>query len=377
LCISSPLHIGIILVFSAGFMLPTELSESFSDLKMAGQEGMITDFRHPHALFDRESSNHVKSAPNISKAIAISTQNEHAINTSGELFEVTQDSGLNCGSKYWGIKDFQNRYQADRYNFSEHGGLPEDSCDRSSLNEVGNETYVKLISENNSGDGYKIAFQAAIQGTTPWGFNSKNDGGALNYNDRFPLPADLDYQLEAEYMWLDDEISRPSEEGNVKANLNVDLWFADTKSPRTEDGHYKNIMIIDFSFASLENRDGHWRIRDSVVEGKPYFNPYTRINDNNGQTTYTYNTVLDTDGEQPGQWYAPSPTTYKKTIKQFIDDAFNYEYKTEGGEKVDKPIRSDYKLIDIEAGIEVWAADDDSSGTIVILYSTVRLAYRT
>jgi hypothetical protein len=293
------------------------------------------------------------------------------------IAEVTRDSEFECGNKFWGIRDHRNFYQGAQHIFAKSSDCRMNDSAPSMPNENGTTNYLKLVSQNKNNDDEDIAFEAGLQGTTPWGFNSKDDGGAALSNEMMPLPTDLDYQLEAEYMWLDNEISRPSEEGNVKANLNVDLWFADTKSPRTEDGQYKNIMIIDFSFANLENRDGHWRIRDSAVEGQSYFRPYAFLDDN-GQTRYTFNAVLDTDGKEPGKWYAPSPSTYTKTIKQFIDDAFNYEYETKDGEsqRVDNPVKSNYELIDIEAGAEVWTENKESSGTIVAGYSKVKLMYK-
>jgi hypothetical protein len=299
------------------------------------------------------------------------------IDEPSRIIEVTQDSGFNCGSKYWGIRDFQNFHSSDNKNIFGKQADCTDSLGGSNIQfQKAKRNYIELTSRNKANDDFEISIQSTLQGTTPWGFSSKDDGGASLSNEMLPLPTDLDYQLEAEYIWLDDDISRPNKK-NADVNINVDLWFADTNSPRTEDGQYRNIVGVDFNFAKLESDGNRWVHNNDTIEGSPYYEPFAKRNRDNGQTTYLFNTVLDTDGEQPGQWYAPSPTTYKKTIKQFIDDAFNYEYKTEGGEKVDKPIRSDYKLIEVEAVAEVTVGGDkEADATVTAGFSKVKLAYQ-
>jgi hypothetical protein len=303
-------------------------------------------------------------------------------NESDSSIEVTLDSEFECGNKYWGMKNHLNP-GGPNYNF----GKKEDCTDNLEEPPIpsGNgslDNYVKITTTNDGSKDHSITFQSAIQGTDPWDINATSDGGAIDYNNKFPLAPDLDYQLEARYIWFDDEISRP-EGGNVQANLHVDLWFADTKSPRTEDGQYKNIMGIDFGFAHLGNIDsessayspvteyGHWQQRVSIEEGKSFFPPFARTH--NGQTLYLYNVVVDTDGKNPEQWYETQPIS----INKFIQDAFSYdEYETSDGEEQDKPIMSDYELIDIEAGVEIWNELEGDAGTLTAGFSNVRLTYQ-
>ncbi len=134
-------------------------------------------------------------------------------------------------------------------------------------------------------------------------------GGALKpvyYNNEFPLSPDLDYKLELQYLWLNDNTSKPLK-GDLQANILVNLWFVDTQSPHAANGLYKNALVIDLAFANLINKDGYWQQNSSLNEGGHYYQPYAANEISQEQSIYHYNTVLDTDGRNPNQWYAPSP----------------------------------------------------------------------
>jgi hypothetical protein len=297
--------------------------------------------------------------------------------------DITYDVEFGCDNKYWGIKNYLNNNinnsNAD-YKFGRNNDCKDNQLESSIPNENGIKNYVEVIAKTKIIDQNSTAWQAAIQGTDPWGYTATRPGGALNSNSRFPLPADLDYKIQVRYLWSNDDVSKPNTENdNLKASLLVDLWFADTQSPRTKDGQYKNAMVIDLAFVNLENKGGKWGQSSYMWDGAQYYRPFVEINKSN-QSIYHYNIVLSTDAKRPMQWYEPSPTTYPKKIKDIINDAFSYnDYKLEDGHVVNnnsnnKLIESNYKLVDVEAGVELWN-DKGSAGTIVAAFSLCNLTY--
>jgi hypothetical protein len=315
-----------------------------------------------------------KASHSLSTGNIFPTEDENSINEPKVQGNITHDPGFGCSNKYWGIKNYQNQNERDPA-FGKNNDCNDNPNEPSIPEESGIKNYIKVMAETEKTTQESIAWQAAIQGIDPWGYDSKNNGGALNNNDGFQLSPDLDYQLKVQYLWFDDNTSRPQNANdNLKASLLVDLWFADTASPRITDGLYKNVLVIDLAFANLENDGGKWRQDSYLWEGVQYFRPYAEKNKDNGQTIYYYNIVLDIDGKNPMVWYAPS-SQYSKSIKEIINDAFSYSYKSLNNEKIDTPIKSDYKLVDVEIGAEVWN-DIGARGTIVAAFSECKLTYR-
>lgn len=157
----------------------------------------------------------------------------------------------------------------------------------------------------------------------------------------------------------------------MKANLLVNLWFVDAASPKTHDGQFKNVLVIDFAYANLiNNGNGQWIQNASVSEGQQYYKPYGEPNpDFPEQIVYRYNYVVDNNGTTEEEWRNSSIR-----IDDIIDDAFNYNYEFFNGTQAGKSSRSNYQLVNIEAGAEVWN-DEGASGVIVAAFSNVELYY--
>jgi hypothetical protein len=339
-------------------------SENTSDIKSS-------NLYAKNIQYSNMSTKAFHSVPTVNSLL---TEDDNSINVTKVQSNITYDPGFGCSNKYWGTKNYQNGNELNPA-FGRNNDCNDNPNEPSLPDESGIKNYIKVMAETGETTQESIAWQAAIQGTDPWGYDSKNNGGALNHNDRFQLSPDLDYDLKVQYLWFDDSTSRPQNANdNLKASLLVDLWFADTASPRTTDGLYKNVLVIDLAFANLENDGGKWRQDTYLWEGVQYFRPYAEKNNDNGQTIYYYNIVLDTDGKNPMVWYAPS-SQYNKSIKEIINDAFSYSYKSLNNEKIDTPIKSNYKLVDVEMGAEVWN-DVGARGTIVAAFSECKLTYK-
>jgi hypothetical protein len=335
-----------------------------------------------------QQTNNVKAVNNLQKNTLytntflkfthpVSTSNGTTItnsnNESKYQNEITYDPGFGCGNKYWGVKNYNNDNNLNPA-FGKNNNCDSNLDQPNIPTKNGIKNYMKMMAKTKFITTQSDAWQAAIQGADPWGYDDKYHGGALNHNDRFQLSPDLNYQLKVGYLWFDDNISKPqTDNDNVKASLLVDLWLVDTASPRTSSGLYKNVLVIDLAFANLENKGEKWRQDSYLWEGGQYYQPFAEKNKDNGQTIYYYNIVLDTDAKNPMTWYAPS-SQYSKTIKEIINDAFTYNYKLRNGDNADIPIKANYKLVDIEAGGEIWN-DIGSQGTIVFAFSECKLTY--
>jgi hypothetical protein len=280
---------------------------------------------------------------------------------------VTFDSEFECGDKYWGIKNWGNKRPED-YSFGRSGDCSDNELQPKipANKNDGLTHYARVVSQTFDSDRKSLAWQAVIQGRDPWG-NSNNS----TFSNKFPLPSQLDYNLEVNYLWFNDNTSKPWY-GNVKANLLVNLWFADAVSPKTSDGQFKNVLVIDFAYANLiNNGNGQWIQNASVSEGQPYYKPYAEPNpDFPEQIVYRYNYVVDNNGTTEEEWHNSS----RIGIDGIIDDAFNYNYEFFNGTEAGKPSRSNYQLVNIEAGAEVWN-DMGASGVIVAAFSNVELYY--
>jgi hypothetical protein len=288
---------------------------------------------------------------------------------------ITYDPGFICGNKYWGIKNYQNSNDSN-YKFGK-----DENCSNNNLkepaipNEGGIRNYVKVTTHKNADRQY-AAWQAAIQGTDPWKFDAKNNGAAIHANDKFPLDSDLDYRLDVQYLWFSDNVSKPSNSNNnssAQANLLVDLWFVDTVSPKTSDGQYKNVLVIEASLANLENAGDKWKQTSYTWNGGVYYKPFIEKNKSfPNQTIYHYPLVLDSSGKNPMKWYTSSTS-----LKEFINDAFNYNYELNSNNShlVQKPVKQNYKLVDFELGAQLNGSKGDS-GTLVAAFSMSKLTYR-
>jgi len=370
------IHVELIYIVSVILMLiPVSTANGlFTDIVHRTLPKIISENAKPENLWHKTLHSEYVARPYLTTKIipTANNDNNNSVNSAHQN-AITYDPGFGCGNKYWGIKNYQNADNS-KYVFGRNTNCNDNPDATAIPDKNGIKNYVKLISKTQLNTTSSIAWQATMQGITPWGHEAQRDGGALNDNNRFQLSPDLNYQLNVQYLWFDDEVSRPqSENDNVKANILVDLWFADTQSQRTDGGQYKNVLVIDLAFANLENKGGKWRQDSYLWEGTQYYRPFAERNRENGQVTYFYSSVLDTDGKNPMVWYSPS-SQYTKTLKDIINDAFTYNYKLQGENTTSTPVKSNYKLVDLEAGAEVSNAVN-AKGTLVIALSECKLSY--
>jgi hypothetical protein len=295
---------------------------------------------------------------------------------------VTFDPGFGCGNKYWGIKNYQNKISKDPL-VPTFGRLSEDCTDNEKAPSIpqgsqGIKNYARLHAETSNPLNQSIAWQAAFQGADPWGINATTDGQALVNNNLFPLSSQLNYSLDVSYLWLDDDKSRPhGVDDNLKASILVDLWFVDNHNNYSlSKDHNKRpdrVLVIDLAFVNLENVNGRWRQDPYLWKGGQYYQPFAQ-KDGNGQITYYYNVVLDTEGNNPGVWYHPLSTQFPKSLDQIVSDAFSYDYTFKDGTSAPSIMRQNFNLTDIEAGAEVWN-DVEASGELSASFSVCNLTY--
>jgi hypothetical protein len=298
---------------------------------------------------------------------------------------VTFDPGFGCGTKYWGVKNYQNKVSEDA-SIPTFGRLSTDCTDNLEAPAIpessgGIRNYARLHAETLNPSDQSIAWQAAFQGADPWGVNATKDGQASVDNNLFPLSAQLNYTLDVSYLWLDDDNSRPQDVyDNLKGNILVDLWFAEddnnNNNPLSNESNQQqptSMLVIDLALANLENVNGRWRQDPFLWEGVQYYKPYAERK-NNGQLVYYYNIVIDVDGKDPGVWYNLSSTQYPKSLDQIIYDAFSYNYAFNDGSHAPTIMRHNFNLVDIEAGAEVWN-DIEASGELTASFSLCNLSY--
>jgi hypothetical protein len=293
------------------------------------------------------------------------------------------DPGFGCGNRYWGIKNYQNKI-SENASLSIFGRLSEDCTDNTEAPTIpesseGIRSYARLHAETTDSSIESIAWQAAFQGADPWGYNATSDGQALTNNNLFPLSAQLNYNLDVSYLWLDGDNSRPHGiYDNLKGSILVDLWFAENHNSNysSSSDHSQpsdSVLVIDLAVANLENVDGRWRQDPYLWEGVQYYKPFAQREDN-GQIIYYYNIVLDVDGKNPGVWYYLLPTQYPKSLDQIISEAFSYNYTFNDGTDAPSLDRQNFNLVDIEAGAEVWNGMG-ASGELAASFSVSNLTY--
>lgn len=229
-------------------------------------------------------------------------------------------------------------------------------------------------------------YQVSMQGEDPFGWTDNVEGGATNHNINFPrspiAPAGTSYKLNAQFAWFTSSPyyseSKPSStatNGAVNAQLVTDVWFKDKITGTNSK------MVIDFSWAFLENYNGQWRLKPGVDPGEQYGTPFRQDLDptSAADCVYHYNVVLD-NFSVPNGWRQPPLTT----ISGYIANAFSATYAN-FGQAGNCPSTiygasnyvANYNMVDIESGIEVFTSTASSSnyGTLVGAYSFSNLRY--
>lgn len=314
-------------------------------------------------------------SPDIHIRVALATQTSSMI---------TLDSEFDCGNKYWGVKNINNKVSANP-SIPTFGRLSSDcteDIETQALPENGEGTtrsYTRLHAETANPSDQSIAWQAAFQGTDPWGVKATRDGLASANNNLFPLSSVLNYTLDVSYLWLDDDNSRPhGPNDRVKGNILVNLWFTDNLynySSSSDDSNQQsnNVLVIDLAFANLENMDARWRQDPSVKEGMQYYKPFVERGEH-GELVYHYNIVIDAEGINPGVWNHVLLGQYPKSLNEIISDAFNYGYTFNDGTSAPSLNRQNFSLVNIEAGAEVLN-DSGASGELIASFSLCNLSY--
>lgn len=283
---------------------------------------------------------------------------------------VTEDKGIGCGSKNWGVRDAVSLGETSTHasSFGKNTSCTDVSSYQGRYN-----TAVITTGLTGTPEDQDIAWTAIYQGTTPWGENADTDGGATYDNGAFPLASDqsTDYNLKTQWVWTQDA-SPNSSNKSVYANYLTNLWFVD------EQGTYDYFLVIDFLYDQLEQNGttGDWKQRTVTdVEGGLSGTQYYQIfcdKDSSGNTMYHYNVVLDNSSTTAGTWYENTAN-----IESHIAAAFSSTYDILGSCTDSTPgSRSNFVIVDQESGIEIQShAASGGTGTAKGAFSFSELWY--
>ncbi len=285
---------------------------------------------------------------------------------------VTLDKGFGCGPKNWGVKNFQNE-QTGSNSFGRDA-----SCNQVALYKGRNNTAVLVNRIDGVSDPVNdIAWQAASQGTSPWGWDG-DDVSPNIANGNYPVSgANKNFNLKTQWVWSNDLLP-DSSSSNIKANFLTDIWFQ-----KASDSN--KVLVIDFMWDRLgvNAADGKWKQEsigtdsDTGTPGTQYYDPFCRKTGT--KDVYHYNIVIDNTTTL-------SADTWKEitqNINSYVDDAFNHSYaeKDPGNPCSSLTIsggsgsRSSWNVLNQESGIELQIFTANNGGRVKGAYSFSELWY--
>ncbi|NWG37537.1 hypothetical protein [Nitrososphaera sp.] len=294
-----------------------------------------------------------------------------------------QDPGFGCGDSYWGIKSGQ--YEYDQYKYGKEDN--NNNCGTILYTYYGRTNIVKLHTflPGDMSQQYATQWQAAIQGTDPWGnygqYAWEHPPEILNGNGAFPASTSPSYNLKAQWLWTND--AKPLTD-NVYANYLTNLWLVNTNS----------YIVIDFMWMQLKSNGSSpysW-VQNIVTDqssttkgntanpasGIQYYQPYCDREPGAGGTyknVYHYNVVLDNTSHGSGQWIEKVAS-----INSILTQATTYGGYVQAGPfgnctTLTPGTRSSYSIVDVESGIEVAAGSYGKSGKAEGGFSNTDLYY--
>lgn len=324
----------------------------------------------------------------------------HAMSDAAAIV-VTNDVFISCGQNDWGTKIWQNSASNPTV-FGRNtgcGAINPQICSSDGTDCRTN--YIQVTSRNPGTSGGNSGWAAGMQGKDPWNRCEQkspgatgcvNFGGANNRNSKlydasgnYVLAADKAFQLGAQTYWFSDTTSKPdSGASGMKAWLLTDLWLVKTTESKINcNGNmvYPTAIVIDFSWAKLKQSGSTW-IYDTA--GDQDVNApgtqYSTVGYSNptcaGQTVYHFNIVLDSScAVNKNFWCEVLPTS----ISTHINNAISQSYPPKSGSgsaKTPGGTSSNYKVADVESGIETWGPGGSTNkGTTKAAISRTTLQY--
>ncbi len=222
-----------------------------------------------------------------------------------------------------------------------------------------------------------IAWQAASQGTSPWGWDGDDVQPQIS-NGNYPvIGANKNFNLKTQWVWSNDLLP-DSASSNIKANYLTDIWFRHSTDPN-------KVLVIDFMWDRLEvnTSTGQWKQgsisgdSDTSTTSQQYYNPFCRKTDT--KDVYHYNVVIDnTTNLSAGTW-----KEITANINNYINEAFNDTYVEKNPSNPCSSLtisggsasRSSWNVIDQETGIELQIFTQNHGGRVKGAYSFSELWY--
>ena len=282
---------------------------------------------------------------------------------SAYAFTMTLDHGLGCGSRNWGIKEYQNDYSGIAVDFGRTHSCTTDFTFHGRSN-------VAII-ENEINDNYPsqhISWVAIFQGEDPFGNKDNQNGHAKYHNTIFPKSATYDYNIKVQWLWTNDKKPEYSF-SNIYANYLFDLWLEETSG--------NNVVVIDLLVDRLKNNNGNWA-QDSVGNvGTTYYPPFCKVDDRGTRSThddlevYHYGIIVDSnDSRVKDVWHEITVD-----ISRYISDAFRVSYvQNDCNSRYPGSVNS-YVIENQEQGIELQNFRYGDEGAVKGAYSWSELWY--
>jgi len=298
------------------------------------------------------------------------------------------DPGFGCGYRNWGVGNWQDNNPPLPI-FGKHT-----DCVTVLSTLAGRSNYVQMYASN--GAGVTESYEDAQQGCSPWltcdtaetGVNIRN---ALQSNTNFPiktdplcntscnLPADLEYRMQNQFLWITDGVSKPISTG-AHGYVLTNIWFVDKNTPKTPAGSWKNVLVMDLPNTILYNNAGTWDDEAGHAIGSHDSSPYWGPNSNDcDQRIFHISTVIGSSSLS-GTWYDTGNVALYNYIKEAFDTPF--PPSTTPGCPAPPPgsitpsslnPQSTWKFFDIEQGVSVQGST--SGNTLEAAYSMGRLSY--
>jgi hypothetical protein len=297
---------------------------------------------------------------------------------------LTIDPGYGCGSKNWGV----GYWQMD----SNPPPVPvfgrDINCNPVTTL-VGRSNYVQLQASNAAT--VTESYEDSQQGCSPWRTCDDHEtpvGGTIvnaqQHNANFPtwanalscstscnLPADLEYRLQNQFLWMADSVSKPVASG-AHGYVLTNIWFVDPAAGTTTDGlSWKRILVIDLPNTIVFNSAGSWQYEAHSI-GSQDSSKYYTYNATLDQTVFHISIVMGS-GTTAGAWHDTGNTP----LYQYIKTAFTSSYPGPNGNLVPNTLRAQalWKLFDIENGVSIQDGTGTANNKFKAAYSMGRLSY--
>lgn len=291
-----------------------------------------------------------------------------------------EEVGVGCGIGYWGVKNYQNpTYDDTNPVFADKFGKLDTCADNPNRSTwIDRDNYFEAKVRNDGATAGKIAWQAIIQGEDPWGtpWNPSTENKAptkrTQATDKFPILSTNDYTLKGQWIWTNDLKPTPTNaDGTTTAWYLTNIWLKDIDAPTSN-----NYVVIDFMWDAVTDSGGNWvqksyTDQDPSASGNQYSDTFCNDSDGDGIVVYHHNVILDITNVAANTWWERSTN-----INTYLNDAFNSHYDlTTGCTSTDPGTRSNFKIVGIETGIEIYNSVAGASASAKGGFSMTELTY--